>query len=75
MARIKDKEGIKTLRDKTEAIRNLKSPKHINDIRSFLGSVQYLTKNIPKLSEKTVPIRELLQKDSSWGWEKNMRRL
>ena len=33
------KEGIRPLRDKTEAIRKLKSPKNVKDIRSFLGSV------------------------------------
>ena len=62
------KEGIKPLRDKTEAIRKLKSPQNIKDIRSFLGSVQYLAKHIPNLSEKTAPIRELLNKDSTWNW-------
>ena len=46
------KEGIKPLRDKTEAIRKLKPPKNVKDTRSFLGSVQYLAKHIPNLSEK-----------------------
>ena len=69
------KEGIKPLRDKTEAIRNLKSPKNVKDVRSFLGSVQYLAKHIPSLSEKTAPIRELLKKDSIWNWSEQQKKL
>ena len=34
------KDGRKPLRDKTEAIRKLKSPYNVKDIRSFLESVQ-----------------------------------
>ena len=52
------KDGIKPLRDKTEAIKKLKSPRNIKDIRSFLGSVQYLAKHIPNLSEKKQPQSE-----------------
>ena len=66
------KGGIVPLRKKTEAIRKLKSSRNLKDIRSFLGSVQYLTKHIPNLSEKTSLIRELLKNRNSWGWEKNM---
>ena len=66
-----EKEGIKPLRDKTKAIGKLKPPKNVKDIRSFLGSVQYLAKHIPNSSEKTAPIRELVKKDSTWnGGEK-----
>ena len=46
------KSGIVPLREKTEAIRKLKAPKNIKEVRSFLGSVQYLIKHIPNLSEK-----------------------
>ena len=49
------KEGIKPLRDKTEAIRKLNPPKNVKDIRSFLGSVQYLAKHITTLSKKNSP--------------------
>ena len=62
------KSGIVLLRENTEAIRKLKAPKNIKEVRSFLGSVQYLMKHIPRLSEKTAPIRELLKKDSKWDW-------
>ena len=58
--------GITPLREKTEAIRKFKPPKNIKEVRSFLGSVQYLIKHIPKLSEKTASIRELLMKKSTW---------
>ena len=63
------KDGINPLRDKIEAIRKLKSPRNINNIWSFLGSVQNLAKHIPKISEKTALLRELLKKESTWSWE------
>ena len=37
-------------------------------MRSFLGSVQYLTKFIANLSTKTEPIRQLLKKQVKWNW-------
>ena len=63
------KDGIKPLHDKTQAVKKLKSPRNIKDIWSFLGSLQYLPKHIPKLSEKTAPIRELLKKEGAWSYE------
>ena len=69
------KSGIVPLREKTEAIRKLKAPKNTKEVRSFLGSVQYLLKHIPKLSEKTAPIRELLNKNQNGTGMTNMKKL
>ena len=69
------KNVITPLREKTEAIRKLKPPKNIKEVRSFLGSAQYLIKHIPKLSEKTARIRELLKKESTWKWNEEHERV
>ena len=37
---------------------------------TFLGFVNYLGKFLPNLSDKTSPLRKLLEKDVQWIWEK-----
>ena len=45
--------GIKPIRDKTEAITKLEAPKNVEELKSFLGSIQHLSKFIYNLSKKT----------------------
>ena len=37
-------------------------------MKSFLGAIQYLAKFLPKLSEKTDRLRQLLKKNAPWIW-------
>ncbi len=57
-----DENGITPRVSRTEAIAKIKPPKTLTEIRSFLGSIQYLTKFIPNLTSKTAPLRDLLRK-------------
>lgn len=41
------------------------------DIENFLGLVTYVAKFVPKLSEKTAKLRELLNKKSVFAWDNN----
>ncbi|CAB3248316.1 unnamed protein product [Arctia plantaginis] len=43
-------------------------PQSVKDLERFLGLVTYVGNFIPKLSDKTRPLRELLQKDIEWHW-------
>ena len=43
-------------------------PTHSKEWQTFLGFVNYLTKFIPNLSQKTQVLRQLLTKDSEWSW-------
>ena len=52
-----------------EAVLAIKPLRTLKEVRSFLGAVQYLSKLIPKLSEITQPLRELLKKNTRWTWE------
>ncbi len=63
-----NEEGIKPRISRTEAIAKIKPPKTLTKIRSFLGSIQYLMKNIPNLTAETAPLRSLLQKNTKWKW-------
>ena len=55
------KSGIAPLETKTSAILILTAPKNLKQLRSFLGSVHYLGKFIPNLSQLCHPLRPLLK--------------
>ena len=56
--------GMKPKR--TGAVLKIEPPKTMKDVRSFLGSVQYLAKFMKSLSTKTEPIRRLLREEVKW---------
>ena len=60
--------GVKPIRDKTEAMTKLAAPKNAEELKSFLGSIQHLSKFINNLSKKTDRMRRLLKKDVKWEW-------
>ena len=60
--------GIAALEKKTAAISNLTAPKNLQQLRSFLGSVHYLSKFIPNLSQLCHPLRPLLKKNTKNVW-------
>ena len=51
---------VKPIKDKTEAITKLAAPKNVKELKSFLGSIQHLSKFINNLSKKTDRMRKLL---------------
>ena len=60
--------GIAPLETKTAAILILTAPKNLKQLRSFLGSVLYLSKLIPNLSHLCHPLRPLLKKNTKLVW-------
>ena len=63
-----NQDGVKPIRDKTEAITKLTAPNNVKELKSFLGSIQHLSKFINNLSKKTDRMRRLLKKDVRWEW-------
>ena len=63
-----DENGIKPNEEKVEAILKLNPPKNTKELKSFLGAIQYITKYLPKLSERTDRLRILLKKNETWNW-------
>ena len=61
--------GIKPDLRKVTAITEMPNPQSEEDLRRFLGMVNYLTKFVPDLSDITAPLRELLEKDAQWCFE------
>ena len=61
-------EGIKPDKAKIAAINDMSAPTSKQEIQRFLGMVTYLAKWIPDLSEKSAPLRILLDHKVAWQW-------
>lgn len=62
--------GLMKTESKMKAITEAPVPTNVDEVRSFLGLVLYYGKFIPKASELTAPLRELLEKDVDFKWTK-----
>ncbi len=51
-----DDKGKSPKEDKVAAVMKINPPKTLKEVKSFVGSVQYLTKYIPELATKLPPI-------------------
>ena len=65
-----DSSGIHAAPDKVEAIVEAPVPKNVNELRSFLGLVNYYGKFIPCLSTILHPLNNLLKTGTKWEWSK-----
>ena len=63
-----DETGIRADPDKTKAIREMKAPTTVTELRRFLGMVNQLGKFTPHLAQLTQPLRGLLSKGTAWIW-------
>ena len=63
-------EGIKPDADKVKAIADAPVPRDQAELRSFLGSITYLTQFVPNLATVITPLRQLMQKGVVWKWGK-----
>lgn len=62
--------GISPTEEKVEAIRNFRKPSTKEEVRSFLGLVNFVGHFIPHLSTKTEPLRQFVRGDAlSFGEE------
>ena len=66
-----DAEGIHTTQDKLEAIVQAPAPKNIQELRSFLGLINYYGKFIPNAATLLHPLNNLLGKDVKWEWSRD----
>lgn len=60
--------GVSADPDKVTAVRAMKEPSNVTEVRRFLGMTNHLGKFLPNLAEKTRPLRDLLRKSNMWTW-------
>jgi len=70
LGHVVDSEGIHAAQNKLTAIVQAPSPSNIQELRSFLGLLNYYGKFISNLSTLLHPLNALLRKDSKWRWTK-----
>ena len=62
------KERIYTTLAKVTAIKNTPVPTNVQQLRSFLGAVNYYGKFHPNLFYKLAPLHSLLENGKAWQW-------
>jgi hypothetical protein len=62
--------GLSPDPQKVKAITNMPTPQNKEDVRRFLGMVQYLSKFLPNKSTIDAPLRSLIKKDVEFHWDK-----
>ena len=69
LGRVNSAEGITIVNDRIKAISELPDPKNINDLRSLLGTLNFIRRFVPYFSEITAPLVELIKEQFSKGQE------
>ena len=67
-------QGLKPDPQKIEAILKLPNPTNKTEVQRLQGSVQYLARFLPRLSEIFQPLRQLTHKDQPWIWNEEHER-
>ena len=63
-----DAEGLRATPEKIAAIENALLPRNVQQLRSFLGLLNYYRKFLPNLAAIVQPLNDLLQKGKKWAW-------
>ncbi|KAK3769860.1 hypothetical protein RRG08_036909 [Elysia crispata] len=66
-----NKQGIRPQDKKTKAIKDAPSPENPQQLKAFLGMINYYSKFIGNLSSILSPLYKLLQKDVPWQWDRD----
>ena len=68
------REGIQPTNDKVRAIRDAPEPTNLQQLRAFIGLLNFYAKFLPNLSTVLAPLYSLLQKDRHWSWGPQQQR-
>ena len=61
-------DGCKPAQNKITAIIEMPPPSSKREVQSFIGMINYLTKFLPRLTELSEPIRELVKDKVPFNW-------
>ena len=60
--------GVKVDPKKQQAATSMNQPKSVEELRRFLGFINYMARFLPNVATVTEPMRRLLVKDSQFEW-------
>ena len=63
------RDGLKTDPENIRAVVEMPTPTDKAGFQRLLGMINYFSKFIPKMSDFTSPLRQLLHQDVEWHWE------
>lgn len=63
-----DEHGLHKTQEKTEAVKNMRRPNNLNELRTFLGLANYYNKFIKNLASLLHPLNKLLKKGQNFEW-------
>ncbi len=66
-------EGLRPDLEKVRAVEMMPDPQCKEDVKRFLGFIQYLEKFIPNLSQVDEPLRRILKAEVDFSWDKPQR--
>ena len=67
-------EGLQPVEEKINAVKRAPAPQNVNELRSFLGMVQYYHSFLPGLATILAPLHRLLQKNVRWEWSDDRKK-
>ena len=67
--------GVNPDPEKVSAIKALRPPECKEEMRTFLGMINYLQQFIPRLSENTEPFRKLIEENAVFTWDATYQEL
>ena len=68
LGHIISKDGIRPDPEKISAILGMSSPSSVQELRRFLGMVNFIGRHLPGLSTILSPLTQLLEKETAWTW-------
>lgn len=60
--------GIRPSEDKVRAIKEAPTPKNKNELRAYLGLINFYGKFVPNMSAQLKPLHDLLAVNAKWEW-------
>ena len=74
LGHILSQEGMKLDKDRIKSIIEMKEPTTLKELLRFLGTINYVSRFIPNVSELTSPLRELNKKDVPFIWSQRQQK-
>lgn len=69
-----DKHGIHPTFSKLEALRNMRPPVKVSELRGFLGLFTFFSSFIPNFSDKTKQMRKLIRNNAPFVWTEEIQK-